>query len=31
MFRSEEVQTRFVGIALMEVFGSFVSMSEVKS
>jgi len=31
MFGSEEVQTGFVGIVLVEVVGSFVGMSEVKS
>jgi len=31
MFGSKEVQTRFVGIVLVEVFGSFVSVSEVES
>jgi len=31
MFGSEEVQTGFVGIALVEVVGSFIGMSEVES
>jgi len=31
VFRSKEVQTRFVGIVLVEVVGSFVGMSEVES
>jgi len=31
VFGSEEVQTGFVGIALVEVVSSFVSMSEVES
>jgi len=31
VFGSEEVQTGFVGIALVEVVSSFVGMSEVKS
>jgi len=31
MFGSKEVQTGFVGIALVEVVGSFVGMSEVES
>jgi len=31
MFRSEEVQTGFVGIALVVIFSSLISMSEVES
>jgi len=31
VFGSEEVRTGFVGIVLVEVVGSFISMSEIKS